>query len=182
VYVDNRRRTVTVVALLVLSVVVVACGAVSPTPSESPLQTVVSPMERPTSSPTTAATAPPAQHGQQEPTATPDPNRTPVAVVDAEIERDREVITIKNVSDTEQDIGKWTLFNREREPLFIFPDKLVLQPGESVEVYSGVPEDEVPEEGYFWTAEKVWLQFPANVMLLNRRMRLVYWHTQQGGQ
>jgi hypothetical protein len=105
-----------------------------------------------------------------------------VVIAEAEIGPDREVVTIKNVSETEQDISKWTLFNRDRMPLFVFPDGFMLQPGETTQVYSAVSEAEVPDGALFWTEEKIWLEFPANVMLLNRQMRLVYWHTEGGGQ
>jgi len=98
----------------------------------------------------------------------------------AEIETDREVITIKNVSSVKRDIGLWTLFNLKGGPPFHFPEDLVLQPGESAEVYSAVREEQVPEGAFFWTAEKIWHEFPADVLLVNRVTRLMYWYVHYG--
>ena len=140
--------------------------------------TFTSPLAAPTASPAFVLTPPLTPM----PTQTPDPARTPVAIVNAEIGPDREVVTIQNISAVEQDISGWILFNLVGDPTFNFPDNLVLQPGQSVQVYSAVPQDQVPRGAFFWTEEKVWNEFPANVLLLNRITRLMYWYVSNGNQ
>lgn len=116
------------------------------------------------------------------PTGTPDPDYTPVAIVQVELTPEREVITIQNVSSDEQDISSWILFNLNNEPSFRFPEGLVLQPGESVQVHSGIPEGDVPGGALFWTRDRIWFGFPAEVMLLNSVTRLMYRYTAHGDQ
>jgi hypothetical protein len=113
-------------------------------------------------------------------TATPDPSRTPVAIVSANTGSDPEIITIQNISSSDQDVSGWILFNLDSEDVFRFPENLVLEPGEVVRVYSAVAENKVPEGAFFWTEETVWEGLPANVLLLNRATRLVYWYVQYG--
>lgn len=152
----------------------------APTAFTSPLEgaagsstTFESPLAEPTATTSVGTTKPLSPI----PTGTPDPGLTPVAIANAELAPDREVITIKNVSAVDQDIGNWFLFNVQNEPSFRFPEGLVLEPGEAIEVYSAVPEEEVPEGALFWTEERIWHAFPADVMLLNSVTRLMFHYT-----
>lgn len=165
-------------AMLLLASVLLSCGGAEPTetalpaPSQTPTTTTLtSPLEEPPAKPEIVL-----PEASPAPKSTPDPARTPVAIVEAELLPDREVITLQNISDQDQDIGGWVIFNLESEHVFRFPDGVVLDPGDSVQVYSAVAEGDVPEGGYFWTTDKVWNKFPANVMLLNKATRLMYWH------
>lgn len=136
-----------------------------------------SPLSEPTATPAVVEAQPPSVPSM---TATPDPDQTPVAIVSAEIGPNREIITIQNISSSDQDISEWILFNLDAEDVFRFPENLVLEPGEVVRVYSAVAENEVPESGFFWTEETVWESLPADVLLLNQATRLVYWYVHYG--
>ncbi len=193
------RALALIVAALLLGALLGGCGEATPTGLDQPVVT-----EEPTSTPldsppldaplpepsgdSTTFESPPTLPSATTlvrtttpltpiPTGTPDPDRTPVAIVMAEIEPDREIVTIKNVSKMEQDISGWSLFNLASEPVYQFPEGLVLQPGESVQVYSAVSEGEVPQGAFFWTEEKIWQELPADVLLLNLGSRLVFWYS-----
>ena len=178
------RFRVLLAAMLLLTGLLVSCGGQEPsaTPppaaSQTPTSTTfTSPLTEPSATPVMVL---PEVSGSPSPTGTPDPVRTPVAIVQAELLPDREVVTVQNVSAEDQDIGGWVLFNLESTPVFRFPDDVVLKPGDSVQVYSAVAEEDVPEGAYFWTSDKVWHKFPANVMLLNKATRLMYWYVAYG--
>lgn len=138
-----------------------------------------SPLPEPVASPPVGQVEPGASPS---PTGTPDPGITPVAILLAQIEPDLEVVTVGNISMVDQDISRWSIFNLEAEPVFRFPENTVLKPGETVQVYSAIPESEVPEGSFFWTEDKVWLKFPADVLLLNQGTRLVYWYVAYGNE
>lgn len=179
-------RVLLVIGLLLSSGLLAACDS-RETAETSPLATpasqgepttppvgttLTSPLGSPTLTPAFVLTPPAAPNSGNEL----DPARTPVAIANAAIGPNREVVTIKNISDVEQSIGGWVLFNVAGGPAFRFPDDRVLQPGEAVEVYSAVTEDQVPDGAYFWTEEKIWNEFPADVLLLNNITRLMYWY------
>jgi hypothetical protein len=181
----SRLVLILIAALLPMSILL-SCGSPEPTatpqlkpPQSSTETTFGSPLAEPTATPAIVGIP---SSASPSPTGTPDPNRTPVAIVQAELEPDREVITIQNISQVDQDISGWTLFNLEAVPVFIFPENVVLKPGETVQVYSAVSESEVPAGAFFWTQERIWTEVPANVMLLNKATRLVYWYVDYADQ
>ena len=178
--VSHTRFRFLLVAMLLVSSLLLSCGGPEPTDTAQPAPThtpttttLTSPLAEPTATPEIILPDPGASPS---PTGTPDPARTPVAIVQAEILPDREVITIQNVSDQDQDLSGWVLFNLESEHVFRFPDGVLLKPGDSIQVYSAVAEGDVPEGAHFWTTDKVWPKLPANVLLLNKATRLMYWY------
>ena len=174
------RLVRTVLVLALLASFAAACGQPSPTPSQPPeptqaptSTTFTSPLPQPSPTMDEFLSVPPAPPPAN---STPNPDQTPVAIVDVQIGPEREVVTIENISSSQQDVGGWILFNLASDRTFHFPDGFVLEPGDSVQVYSAVPQDEVPDEAFFWTEEKVWQDFPADILLLNDVTRLVYWY------
>jgi predicted small lipoprotein YifL len=177
---NHYSQVLIIVALL--AILLAGCGQPEPTEAPPPTETTAptatdttfeSPLATATATPNVVILDPSAS---ALPTGTPNPDRTPVAIVQAEIEADREVITIQNLSNEAYDISGWVLFNLNADKTYRFPDGLVLEPGDSVQVYSAVPEVEVPDGAYFWTEDKVWTQFPADVLLLHNNTRLMYWY------
>jgi hypothetical protein len=169
-----------ILAVVMLGGLAASCGEVSPTPSPPPEPTQVptsttftSTLPQPSPTMGEFLSVPPAPPPAQ---STPDPDRTPVAIINAEIGPNEEVVTIQNISSSDQDISGWILFNLAGAQTFRFPDALVLQPGDSVQVYSAISQDQVPDGAFFWTEEKVWQEFPADILLLNSVTRLVYWY------
>lgn len=190
-YSRTTRATLALVAALLLASLLAGCGTEAPTELPPPTATeqqaeatepaTDTTFDSPFDSPLTEPTSPPAAveidpGATPSPTGTPDPGYTPVAIIMAELEPGREVITIQNISMVDQDISGWTLFNLDAEPTFRFPGNLVLKPGDTVQVYSAVSEGDVPEGAYFWTEDKMWTKFPADILLLNQVTRLVYWY------
>ncbi len=186
-FTNKSRFTFLAMAVVLLMGLLAGCGGtpqpaatLQPEPTNAPTETTLtSPLSEPTATPP-AAVLPP--NSSPSPTGTPDPNRTPVAIVEAVIEPDREIVSIENVSQVDQDISGWVLFNLEANPVFRFPENTVLKPGERVQVYSAVPESEVPAGAFFWTEEKVWTTFPADILLLNKATRLMFWYVAYGEQ
>lgn len=175
------------IAAWLLSGLLVGCSDSEPTDTALVSVVATATLEAPEASPTSEAmTSPlgeptpvivaPEPGSSPSPTGVPDPERTPVIIAQAEIKFDREVITIQNITDEAQDISGWILFNLEGGPAFRFPEGRILEPGETVQVYNAVSEPSVPEGAYFWTTDKVWPELPANVLLLNKATRLMYWH------
>ncbi len=180
--ITHARFRFSLAVMLLLASLLLSCGGAEPTETALPAAThtpttttLTSPLAEPTVTPEIVL-----PKASPAPKDTPDPARTPVAIVQAELLPDREVITIQNISDQDQDISGWVLFNLDSEHVFRFPDDVLLKPGDSVQVYSAVAEENVPEESYFWTSEKIWNKFPANVMLLNKATRLMYWYVAYG--
>jgi len=173
----HTRFLVFLIVPLLLTTWLLSCGGGRP-PQTPTTTAFTSPLAEPT---TASLTVQPKALAPPPPTGTPDPNRTPVAIVRADIRPDREVVTIQNISTDEQDVSGWILFNlSDDDPVFRFPDGLVLAPGDTVQIYSAVSEEDVPEGAYFWTTEKVWHNLPADVLLLNKATRLVYWYVAYG--
>lgn len=175
------------IAAWLLSGLLMGCSDSEPTDTALVSVVATATQEAPEASPTSEAmTSPlgeptpvivaPEPGSSPSPTGAPDPERTPVIIAQAEITPDREVITIQNITDEAQDISGWILFNLEGGPAFRFPEGRILEPGETVQVYNAVSEQSVPEGACFWTTDKVWPELPANVLLLNKATRLMYWH------
>lgn len=182
---DHRfRRLVSLALLFLLTALIGNCATEEPAtvaPTEEPLQAptateFTSPLPAPTATIEVVLPEPSAVA----PYATVDLSRTPVAIVDSEIGPEGEVITIQNVSNEDRDISNWIILNLDSDEVFRFPDNLVLAPGMTVKVYSGMSESEVPEDGYFWREEKVWNAQTSNILLLNDITRLMYWHVDYG--
>ena len=183
---EKTKFTLILMVTLLLTSIVVGCGQSEPTAAPQP-----GPTDRPTgmtfTSPlstgiaTLAIVVTPPSLGPA-PTGTPDADRTPVIIRMAEIGPEREIITIQNISQVDQDISGWALFNPVAKPVFTFPENVVLKPGESVQVYSATTKANVPEGAYFWTEQKVWTEFPGDVLLLNKITRLMYWYVVYDGQ
>ena len=178
------RPSFLLVVMLLSSSLLLSCGEADPTATTQPVvpatpttAALTSPLAEPTATITIVL---PELQASPVPKDTPDPARTPVAITQAELLPDREVVTIQNISNQDQDISGWVLFNLESDHVFRFPEDIVLKPGDSVQVFSAVAEEDVPEGGYFWTQDKVWNKFPANVMLLNKATRLMYWYVAYG--
>lgn len=169
-----------IMIIVLLAMLLAGCGQAEPTeappPTDTPAPTAT---ETTLESPLATATSNVVildPSASALPTGTPNPDRTPIAIVQAEIEADREVITIQNLSNEEYDISGWILFNLNADETYQFPDGLVLKPNDSIQVYSAVPESEVPAHAYFWTEDRVWTQFPADILLLHSNTRLMYWY------
>jgi len=145
-------------------------------PLDSPLPYVATPLTLPEN-----VIMPPPSYGIGTPLDTPDPEFYPMVISGVSVGIDgHEVVTVTNISNTPQTIGLWSIQNQDTWEFFNFPADLVVQPGASVRVHSGVAEDQiaVSETDFFWSAERQWIRQgldSLDVLLLNQAGRIMYW-------
>jgi len=106
----------------------------------------------------------------------PDPSKTPVAILGLTIEPNgHETVLVSNISDQDQPIGLWSVFNQRTETHFDFPKDFVLKPQQTVRVHSGPGSVDNPPNDFLWSTERQWTEQQEDVILLNRQSRIVYW-------
>ena len=109
------------------------------------------------------------------PTDTPDPAKTPVIIASVTHTTDGiEVITLKNITQSEQDISLYSLLNPDTQELFTFPDKSKLAAGESIAVYNGTG---AYPDGKKWLDKPFLTVAGSSVQLLNQAARIMYTFT-----
>jgi len=95
-----------------------------------------------------------AQRGLWRPKATRAPTGPVVQIASLREASEPEEVTIRNVGDAPQDMTGWYLVSVRGHQVYRFPAGFVLQPGESVTIYSGPGAGQAG--GLFWTEEYVW--------------------------
>ncbi len=110
------------------------------------------------------------------PTSTPDAAKTPITIASVTHTTDGlEVITIKNISQTDQDISLYSLLNPDTQELYTFPSNTKLTVGQVVYIYNGT--GATYPNGQKWL-DKPYLTTPGIVVqLLNQASRIIYTYT-----
>jgi hypothetical protein len=172
------KKIVIFCGLSILLLLVTGCSAKpqptsSPLVAQSPLQYIATPQPK-----IQGLVLPPPSYPIQIPRDTPDPSRSPVIIggVHVAIEG-HEVVTVTNISKSDQSIGLWSVQNYGTSELFNFPRDLVLQPGESVRVHSGIKTIAPSKYDLFWSERQQWVRTgpdSLDVLLLNQAGRIIY--------
>jgi hypothetical protein len=126
-----------------------------------------------------AVTAAPALPGTVIPTMAPrlnpNPAETPVIVTGLTVGPDgHEIVSIANISETDQPIGLWSVFNERTGAHFDFPADFVLKPQQVVKVHSGPGAVNNPPGDLLWSTERQWTGDQEDVILLNRPGAVMY--------
>ena len=110
------------------------------------------------------------------PTGTPNAVLTPVIIASIEHTTDGlEVITIKNISQTDQDISLFSLINPLTQDLYPFPDKSTLSSGQSIVVFNGA--GATYPSGQKWLDKGFLTTAGDSIQLLNQAARIIYTYT-----
>jgi len=107
-----------------------------------------------------------------------DPDKTPVAIISLTFAPDgTEIVRVANISNTEQKIGLWSLYNPRTEKRFDFPLDTTLQAGVAVQVQSGPGAKGEPPRDYLWSTESRWTDpVQEDVLLTNQAGRMMFWY------
>ena len=172
------KTIASVCGLAIVLLLVSGCGVQpqpmqSPLAGKSPLPYVATPQP-----PVPGLVLPPASYPIYSPRDTPDPSRSPVIIGGVHVAVDgHEVVTVTNISKSAQPVGLWSVQNQGTGELFNFPQDLVLQPGESVRVHSGIRSVASSKYDLFWSDQRRWIREgidSLDVLLLNQAGRIMY--------
>lgn len=168
---------------LLTLIVLIALSACGNTPPKNP--TAVSPVS-PSSTPAEGYPAPalpspgyPAPEGNNVigdmsafPTQTADPANTPMIIEDVIKQGDSEMIIIKNISSTAQDLQLYTLVEPESQQFKTFTSQLI-NPGETFQVINGPNPENIVDNAH-WLSEPL-LSLPGDKFhLLNQAARILW--------
>jgi hypothetical protein len=110
------------------------------------------------------------------PTDTPDPSRTPLIIAQLTANAaGGEVVEVKNIGPEAASLSGLSIYCPSRGYRFDFPSDMVLNSGDSVDVYTAVAEDDL-EDGLYWMSERLCLEWNDDVLLVNPGGRVVYWY------
>ncbi len=98
---------------------------------------------------------------EMEPVAAPG---EPAALAITALDPEAESVTVTNQSDTAVDLTGWSLLSEKGNDFFFFPAGMMLAPGESATIWSGV--ESVPAGGLHWSTRKMWRDRKSNLATL----------------
>lgn len=107
-------------------------------------------------------------------TDTPDPAISPIIISEVITQGEVEVITIKNISNVEQNLRGMALLNPVTMEHVFLPEKTLL-PGDSFKVYNG-PDVGKVSDGIKWLGEPVLRQPGDYIVLLNPAGRAIWYY------
>lgn len=175
-------------ALLILLAVVVAGCTSKPSPEPLTTQSATFPPADQTAYPVpggyTESETYPLLEAQQTPvpaylvpgfiTNTPDAALVSIIVSEVQHEEGVEIIYIKNISSTSQDISSYMIYSPKLDVRMILPSNLILQPDETFALYNGENLESYPESQR-WLAEPVLTETLDEVWLTNSAARIIYY-------
>lgn len=108
-------------------------------------------------------------------TDTPDPAVSPVIISEVtKTEEGAEVIVVKNISNSDQNLGGMGLLNPATMEHIPLPD-LTLAPGDSFKVYNGMLTGKITD-GIRWLEEPILRQPGDYIVLLNQAGRAIWYY------
>lgn len=109
-------------------------------------------------------------------TLTPDPLLSNIVISEVRHENDVEVIVIKNIGASAQDIGSYIIYSPGANERKVLPKDLVLQSGDTYSIYNGSDLSVFPEE-QGWMKNAVLTTAFDEVWILNNAGRIMYYFT-----
>lgn len=176
------------IALLLLLIIVVAGCSPKQTPAPQSTEPAAPVLPELTTYPITGAYVEPNAYpigtAQETPvpaylvpgfiTMTPDASLVSIIVSEVQHEDDVEIISIKNISSSTQDISSYMIYSPKLDMRKILPSNLILEPGESFVLYNGADLEKFPEDQR-WLDAPVLTEALDEVWLTNAAARIIYY-------